>query len=143
MWIFMQDSFLSVTEHEVDSKLLEVSSRMRGDIERIFPEADVIETITGDYRFCTTLPRERVVQAISLRVGKIKYPSFHSTVADADRRAAYINVWSAMYDEQQRLYGPPPPDSDAVVAPRPRYELEDPRYSLDMIDDEIQVEPAP
>ena len=135
MWIFTQDSFLSVSEHDIDTRLLQVAGRMRGDIEKVFPEADVIETVDGDYRFKTTLPRERVAQAISLRIGKIKYPSFHTTVDDADRKSAYINVWGAMYDEQQRLYGPPPADNDEVIVPRPRYELEDERYSLEPIDE--------
>jgi hypothetical protein len=135
MWIFMQDAFLSVTEHESEPRLFVIGARVRGDIERVFPEADVIEAVDGDYRFCTSLPRERVSQAISLRVGKIKYPSFHNSIEDADRKAAYLNVWGCMYDEQQRLYGPPPADSDETLLPRPTYELDDPRYSLDIAHD--------
>lgn len=137
MWIFMQDAFLSVTEHESEPRLYVIGARVRGDIEHVFPEADVIEAVDGDYRFCTSLPRDRVVQAISLRLGKIKYPMFHTMISDAERKAAYINVWGAMYDEQQRLYGPPPADKDEVIMPKARYDLEDERYSL-AIDDDIE-----
>lgn len=132
----MQDAFLSVVEHEAESRLLQVRGRMRGDIERVFPEADVIEAVDGDYRFRTSLPRERVAQAISLRIGKIDYTGFPSTIKENDRRSAYINVWNAMYDEQQRLYGPPPRDEDPVILDRPRYELEDERYRIVPLEDD-------
>ena len=134
----MQDSFLSVVEHESEARLLHIRGRMRGDIEKIFPEADVIEAVDGDYRFRTSLPRERVAQAISLRLSKIDYTNFKGSVKESDRRSAYINVWSAMYDEQQRLYGPPPSDEDPVPMDRPRYELEDDRYRIVPLDEGIE-----
>jgi hypothetical protein len=108
MWIFLRDSFLSIVEHERETRLLDVRASMRGDIERVFPEADVVEIAGGDYRFRTSLPRERVGQAIALRVGKINYHELDIELAgsDPDRLKSYLNVWTAMYDEQIRLYGP-------------------------------------
>jgi hypothetical protein len=134
MWVFMWDSMLSIVEHATEPKLLNVYARIRGDIEKVFPEADVLEAVEGDYRFRTSLPRERVAQAVSLRVAKINYPVFGDAIEDQERTDAYLQVWSSMYDEQQRRYGPPtlPDVDDLEPAPVPRYVLEDERYSLEL-----------
>jgi hypothetical protein len=143
MWVFMRDSMLSIVEHDSEPKLMNVYARLRGDIEHIFPEADVVEAVDGDYRFRTSLPRERVVQAVALKVSKIDYPVFGDALDDQDRREAYMQVWSAMYDEQQRRYGPAPADTDETVAPsHPTYVLEDARFSLDLESPETQEEPV-
>jgi hypothetical protein len=142
MWVFMRDSMLSIVEHESEAKLMNVYARLRGDIEHIFPEADVVEAVDGDYRFRTSLPRERVIQAVALKVSKIDYPVFGDALEDRERRDAYMQVWSAMYDEQQRRYGPAPMDSDVLEPPHPTYVLEDPRYTLDNESIEDQEEPV-
>jgi hypothetical protein len=139
MWVFMKDAFLSIVEHEAEPRLLHIRGRVRGDIEKIFPEADVVETIEGDYRFRTSLPRERVAQAVALRLSKINYTNFKNSVADMDRKQAYIDVWSAMYDEQHRLYGVPPTDADMVEPKPPRYVLEDPRFDMEVPSEEPQT----
>ena len=142
MWVFMRDSFLSIVEHATEPKLLNVYARIRGDIEKVFPEADVIEAVEGDYRFRTSLPRERVTQAVSLRMSKIDYPVFGDVLSDKERGDAYLQVWSQMYDEQQRRYGPPPVPhvEDEVVKPAPRYVLEDERYSLELPEEVIATD---
>jgi hypothetical protein len=130
MWVFLRDSFLAITEHEAESRLLDVRARIRGDIEKVFPEADVVETIEGDYRFRTALPRERVAQAMSLRTSKVNYVSFEDATEGAERRLVHHDVWNVMFDEQNRRYGPPTLDVDGEEKPLPRYVLEDPRYDI-------------
>ncbi len=133
MWLFLPDAYISVTEHESEPRLVCVRARVRGDLESLFPEADIAETIDRDYRFATSLPKERVSQVVSLRIAKLNYASFFEAIPDEDRKQAYIQVWGAMYEEQNRLYGPPAPDVDAVEPERPRYQLEDARYTLDEV----------
>jgi hypothetical protein len=133
MWVFLPDAFISVVEHESEPRLVCVRARIRGDLERLFPEADIAETIDRDYRFATSLPKERVAQVISLRISKMTYQNFFDAIPDEDRKQAYIQVWGAMYEEQNRLYGPPAEDVDAVEPERPRYVLEDARYALDEV----------
>jgi hypothetical protein len=137
MYVFLPDAFVAIDEHEREPRLLIIRARIRGDIERLFPEADVVETIDRDYRFATSLPRERVAQVIGLRTAKLNYAHFFDAIKDEDRKQAYIQVWATMYEEQNRLYGPPPEDVEVVVEERPRYVLEDPRYSLDVPDEEV------
>ena len=50
MWIFLKDAFLSVVANRDDPNCLLVRGRFAGDIERTFPEADVVETPHADYR---------------------------------------------------------------------------------------------
>ena len=53
MWLFTSKSFLSVVadkENPTGDRLL-VRSRIAGDIEEVFPDANVMETCNADYRF--------------------------------------------------------------------------------------------
>jgi hypothetical protein len=102
MWIFMPDAFVSIAEHGDDRRLLVVRARISGDIERIFPEAQVMETPDEDYRFRATLSRERVALVVSSRISHIQYQSVSGSVQDEERWSAYISVLSSMQEEQQR-----------------------------------------
>ncbi|RYG47748.1 hypothetical protein EON79_06480 [bacterium] len=102
MWIFQNESFLSVVAHEDEDSLLHVRARVEGDIERVFPEAGVYETPYGDYRFNANLQRERVAEAMANAVRHIKYETFQESVPDPARRAVYGEVWDAMAAEEKR-----------------------------------------
>lgn len=51
MWIFLNDSFLSIVQKPGDRDHITVRARLRGDIEAVFPDAAVIEGAGTDYRF--------------------------------------------------------------------------------------------
>ncbi|CAN5458141.1 hypothetical protein BH11ARM2_BH11ARM2_17640 [soil metagenome] len=102
MWLFQNDSFLSVVAHDVEDDLLHVRARIPGDIERAFPEAAVYETPYGDYRFNANLRRERVAEVVSNAVRHIRYEEFQKSVSDPERRKVYGLVWDAMAQEEQR-----------------------------------------
>ncbi|MGV3617248.1 MAG: hypothetical protein ACO1SV_18125 [Fimbriimonas sp.] len=106
MWVFLHDSYLSIVQHDSESRLLQVRARIRGDIERVFPEADVAEDDSADYRFCAALARDRVAHAIALQVQHLNYASLVEEVPEReeDRREAYVSVWARMAEEQTRLY---------------------------------------
>jgi hypothetical protein len=114
MWVFLRDSHLSIVQHDSESRLLRVEARVRGDIERVFPEADVAENDIADYRFCAAIARERVAQAVALRIQQLTYSDFVQSVPDEedDRREAYITVWARMAEEQTRLYPTDPPEDE-------------------------------
>lgn len=102
MLIFTRTAFISVVDHPQDDRFLVVRGRIAGDIEHVFPEAEVFERPGADYRFQANVARDRVAQRIAAQVKDIRYESFESTIEDGDRRQAYIQVWSAMYEEQAR-----------------------------------------
>lgn len=101
MWIFAQRSFLSIVEHAEEPKLLLVRARFQGDIESMFPEAEVSESAHSDYRYRAALSRERVSEAIALRIRQIDYPNFKASIDDFYRHGAYSRVWSVMREEQE------------------------------------------
>ncbi|MDR3689592.1 MAG: hypothetical protein P4L46_09460 [Fimbriimonas sp.] len=102
MLIFTRNAFLSIVDHAQDDRFLVVRARIAGDIETLFPDAEVFERPGADYRFQATVPRERVSQRVAHAVKEVHYDAFEATVEDGDRRQAYLQVWSAMYEEQAR-----------------------------------------
>lgn len=102
VWVFTSNSFLSIVEHDQDPGLLHVRARFPGDIETVFPGADVIETPSADYRYRTSLPREKVAEAMARLTRDINYDNFKNSVDVADRRDEYIRVWEVMWNAQRR-----------------------------------------
>ncbi len=98
MWIFLNHAFLSIVD---DGDALRVRARRRGDLERVFPDAIVEETLHRDYRFRARIDRERVAAALADAVRGIRYPNFKDSVAEHLRHAAYGQVWSVMRRYQQ------------------------------------------
>lgn len=102
MWVFLNDSFLSIVDKGGNGVTLLVRARHAGDIERVFPDADVQIGCGTDYRYRARIDRERVANAIADSIRKIDYGNFKSTVTDEDRHEAYMDVWSVMYAFQGR-----------------------------------------
>ena len=107
MWIFLSDAFLSVVADKDDPSgpRLLVRARREGDIERVFPEADVTTTPAADYRFRAWLPRERVAAVLRQQVEALAYANFKSTIHDRDYHDAALDVWNVMdtYQHQQAI----------------------------------------
>lgn len=106
MWIFMNDSMLSIVASRDDSDQLLVRARNKGDIERVFPNADVFEDPLADYLHRAFIPRDKVMQAIAERLVDIDYDNFKSSIppGDAKRHDAYLGVWSVMYGVQESTF---------------------------------------
>ncbi len=102
MLIFTRNAFISIVDHPQDDRFLVVRGRISGDIESMFPEAEVFERPGADYRFQANIARDRVSQRVAAQVKEVHYESFESSIEDSDRRQSYIQVWSAMYEEQAR-----------------------------------------
>ena len=103
MWLFTSKSFLSVVadkENPTGDRLL-VRSRIMGDIEEVFPDADVMETCNADYRFRAWVSREKVNNAISEYVQNLNYINFKNSVEDQARIRPLMGVWSTMYEHQE------------------------------------------
>lgn len=97
MWIFLTGSFLSIVDKgDNTGQTLLVRARKAGDIEAVFPGAEVIEGGGTDYAFRARIDRERVAQAMADQVRAVTYPNFKSTVKERDRHDAYLDTWQAM-----------------------------------------------
>jgi hypothetical protein len=102
MWIFLSDAFLSVVadRDEPEGERLLVRARREGDIERVFPEADVTTTPAADYRFRAWLPRERVAEVLMQQVEHLAYANFKSSIRDHAYHEAAMGAWSVMHRYQ-------------------------------------------
>lgn len=97
MWIFLSDSFLSVVDKgDPSGQTLLVRARRRGDIERVFPSADIIENAGTDYRYRARIDREQVALAMAEQVRAIQYPNYKGAIHDEALHNACMSVWSAM-----------------------------------------------
>lgn len=102
MWIFLSDAFLSVVADKADpnSDRLLVRARRAGDIERVFPEAEVFSVAGADYAFRAWLPRQRVATALREQVQSLSYANFKDSINDPGYHDAALAAWSAMYRYQ-------------------------------------------
>ena len=101
MWILMNDSMLSVVRHDDLPGALLVRSRLAGDIEQVFPDAQVVENGGSDYRFRATVPELEVAEAVRRRVLDIDYGNFKSSVPEPKRHHAYFKVWDVLHRMQE------------------------------------------
>ena len=102
MWILMNDSMLSIVRHNTQAEAMLVRGRLAGDIERVFPAAQVVEDGGSDYRFRAVLPEAEVAEAVHARLLGIDYGNFKASVRDPQRHDAYFEVWDAMSQLQKR-----------------------------------------
>ena len=66
MWVFFPNSFVSIVDKgDASGKTLLVRARRKGEIEAIFPDAEVIEGAGTDYRYHARIDREEVAQRVS------------------------------------------------------------------------------
>jgi hypothetical protein len=102
MWIFLSDAFLSVVadKHDPSGPRLLVRARREGDIEHVFPDAEVDTTPAADYRFRAWLPRERVAAVLTQQVENLAYTNFKSSIRDHAYHEAAMGAWSVMHRYQ-------------------------------------------
>lgn len=102
MWIFMNDSFLSIVQDKNTDKLLLVRARRQGDIEKVFPKATVFENLGSDYGYRAWVGRTEAMDAMRRQVEAIDYDNFKDSIPkdDSERKWAYMGVWEEMMNFQ-------------------------------------------
>jgi hypothetical protein len=113
MWVMMNNSYLSIVSKDCGPTELLVRARRAGDIERVFPNAEVTRHTNSDYLYRVVLPRDAVKQALAAMIDQIDYPNFKDSVEDRSLHAAYVGVWCAMAGLQH-----PPPDPERATHAR-------------------------
>lgn len=105
MWVMLSDSYISAVAYVVTppqpDKLL-IRSRVRGDIERLFPGVTVKRTPDADYMFRAVVTRAAMAAVMANEIGKIDYPNFKDSVKENDRHNAYLKCWTAMMSFQNQ-----------------------------------------
>jgi hypothetical protein len=103
MWIFSQKAFLSVVAHNTKPDILIVRSRFKGHIEKIFPNAHVLEDPNKDYRFRAELDIKEVARVIAEMVLTIRYDNFKASLDMYDER--YMDCCLDVYHSVLRNAG--------------------------------------
>jgi hypothetical protein len=88
MWIFSQAAYLSVVQDRTNPDMLLVRARVKGDIEKHFPDSITTETPDADYLYRANIPRQEVATAIARIATDIDYSNFKNSVKD-HRRAKF------------------------------------------------------
>ena len=76
MWIQFNNAFLSIVENRDNKLELLVRARVKGDIEKIFPEADVFEDDSADYKYRAFISKAKVAARMMLKMTEINYDNF-------------------------------------------------------------------
>ena len=98
MWICLNHSFLSIVtpQGKPDSDVLLVRARREGDIQSVFPGADVRRTPERDYLYRALIPRAEVAAALATEVAGIDYSNFKNSVRSRPLHDAFARIWSIM-----------------------------------------------
>jgi hypothetical protein len=96
MWIQFNNAFLSIVENREKTIELLVRARVKGDIERVFPEADVFEDNNADYKYRAFISKAKVAERMVLKVTEINYDNFKNSVKEIDRKKIYSNIWAEL-----------------------------------------------
>ena len=100
MWLCTNQGFLSIVADPADTKLLLVRARRKGDIESLFPDADVRRTLGRDYLYRASIDRGIVSLVAAIALLKIDYGNFKNSVKDRNLHHAYAEVWQVMSELQ-------------------------------------------
>jgi hypothetical protein len=104
MWIMLNKGFISIVNKAKHPADLCVRARRAGEIEAVFPGAQVRAGEGTDYKFRADVPRDQVAAAIAKEIGGIDYTNFKGSVREDARHDAYMGVWHVMMDYQLGRY---------------------------------------
>jgi hypothetical protein len=93
MWICLNNAFLSIVTCPDKPRSLLVRARFKGDLERVFPAAEVTETRDRDYRYRAVIGRMKVAAVIGASIASIDYGNFKDSVEEDWRHSLYLDLW--------------------------------------------------
>ena len=98
MWVFLNNSFLSIVENRNNKDELLVRSRIKGDIEKVFPDSDVFEMENSDYKYRSYIKKTNVSNKLKNIVEGITYDNFKNSIPSdqSKRHNSYLNVWTEL-----------------------------------------------
>lgn len=102
MWLCLNRAFLSIVTPagEPGGDMLLVRARRRGDIQAVFPHAEVRRTPERDYLFRALIPRDEVARVLGAEVAGINYSNFKNSVRSKPLHDAFARFWSIMANLQ-------------------------------------------
>jgi hypothetical protein len=108
MVIFLKSACLSIVRDRHETNRFMVRAPLHGDIERVFPGAVVLARPDTRFRYRAFVPYHEVARRLGETVAEIDYETFHPSVTDPTRRAAYEQVAQAIRQLQKNEPFHPP-----------------------------------
>lgn len=109
MWMYFNDAFVSVVEHQDDSQTLLVRSRFRGHLENLLPGLDIHKDTGSDYPFRVFISRRAFANVIQRRIlDDLNYTNFKASIPNDTDRATAFHVYGATLAASQTYALPPP-----------------------------------
>lgn len=96
MWLSTSTAFLSIVASRDTPELLLVRARVKGHIQRVFPDAKVFTDPKADYLYRAYIQRKVVAKTVAASIEKISYDNFKDSVEDDQLHVAYMKVWGVM-----------------------------------------------
>lgn len=109
MWLCLNDAFFSIVDPGdaappgSNGTCLLVRARIKGDLERYFPEAEILEDAGTDYRYRVIIKRAYVYELVTDSVTKINYTNFKDSVDSNTLLDLYHQFWDAAWSVQEKL----------------------------------------
>lgn len=101
MWICLNNAFFSIVASDRNPALLNVRVRRNGDIERHFPNAEIVQLPNTDYAYRAFLRRGEVAAFLVRHIAELDYTNFKASVSDPALQDAYDDVWVALASLQK------------------------------------------
>ncbi|MBN2329850.1 MAG: hypothetical protein JXR73_22100 [Candidatus Omnitrophica bacterium] len=103
MWLFTSQSFLSIVVDKNNPERRLVRARRRGDIEKLFPNAQVFEDPSADYRYRAFVSVEELIEMTTDYIRGMHYANFKNSIpaGENDYHNACFDVWSVMRKLQE------------------------------------------
>ncbi|WP_445504809.1 hypothetical protein [Microvirga sp. G4-2] len=102
MWICFNDAFVSAVQHRDDPNRLCVRARKREHLQRLLPDAEIIEIPNRDYACRVFVSKKEFAELVTRRINEIDYPNFKNSVRDDGLHDLYADFWELHYRYQQR-----------------------------------------
>ena len=98
MWVFFNNSFLSIVSDRNNKSKLLIRARIKGDIERVFGNIAVAQSNNSDYKYRAFLERDTVAEKLKELSLSIDYDNFKNSIhyQENERHNSYLDVWSVM-----------------------------------------------
>jgi hypothetical protein len=107
MWIMLNDAFFSLVSKDCAKDEVLVRARIKGDLEKVFNDAKLIETsglkpvvvtryTKSDYLYRAVVKRRHMLLVMAAELNRVVYSNFKASVRDNKLHDAYNGVWSIM-----------------------------------------------
>lgn len=102
MWLFTQNSFVSVVQHRTQPHNVLVRARVKDHLALLFPKNQVQEDAEADYRYRLVVPKKEFAKAVSDYImQRLDYDNFKAA-QDMDD-PAWTRFLHAVWEEGLRL----------------------------------------